>query len=60
MEFEFQHVLDVLTANQGIMSCGIEALSNLAPHLKPLHMLAPWGRLWSGLQGMEWVNISHG
>ena len=30
---------------RGIRSCGIEALSNLAPHLKQLHMLAHWGRL---------------
>ena len=34
---------------RGIRSCGIEALSNLAPHLKQLHMLALWGRLWSRL-----------
>ena len=34
---------------RGIGGCGIEALSNLAPHLEPLHMLALWGRLWSRL-----------
>ena len=34
---------------KGISSCGIEALSNLAPHLEQLHMLALWGRLWSRL-----------
>ena len=32
---------------RGISSCGIEALSNLVPHLEKLHMLAIWGRLWS-------------
>ena len=32
-----------------IKSCGIEALSNLAPHLKQLHMLALWRRLCSRL-----------
>ena len=30
-------------------SCGIETLSNLAPHLEQLHMLALWGRLWGKL-----------
>ena len=34
---------------RGIRSCGIEALSNLAPHLNHLHMLGLWGRLWSRL-----------
>ena len=29
----------------GIGSCGIEALSNLGPHLRQLHMLALLGRL---------------
>ena len=28
---------------RGIRGCGIEALSNLAPHLKQLHMLPLWG-----------------
>ena len=34
---------------RGIRSCGIEALSNIVTHLKQLHMLALWGRLWNGL-----------
>ena len=40
---------------RGIRSCGIEALSNLAPHLEQLHMPALWGRLWSRSN-----DISHG
>ena len=39
---------------RGIRSCGIQALSNLAPHLKQLHMLALWGRLWSRLGFRIW------
>ena len=39
---------------KGIGSCGIEALSNLAPHLEQLHMLALWGRLWSRLGFRFW------
>ena len=31
---------------RAIRSCGIEALSHLAPHLEQLHMLALWGSLW--------------
>ena len=38
----------------GIRSCGIEALPNLAPHLKQVHMLANWGRLWSRLGFRFW------
>ena len=38
----------------GIRSCGIEALSNLVPHLEQLHMLALWGRLWSRLGFTFW------
>jgi hypothetical protein len=32
-----------------ISSYGIQALSNLAPHLEQLHALALWGRLWRRL-----------
>ena len=32
----------------------MEALSNLAPHLEELHMLALWGRLWSKLGFRFW------
>ena len=39
---------------RGISSCGIEALSNLVPHLEQLHMLAFWGRLWSRLGFRFW------
>ena len=31
---------------RAIRSCGIEAVSHLAPHLEQLHMLALWGSLW--------------
>ena len=34
---------------RAIRSCGIEALSHLAPHLEQLHMLALWGSLWGRL-----------
>ena len=39
---------------RGISGCGIEALSNLVPHLEQLHMLALWGRLWSSLGFRFW------
>ena len=42
---------------RGIRSCGIEALSNLAPHPKQLHMLALWGWLWSRLGCRVWVGL---
>ena len=35
-------------AIMGIKCCRVEALSNLAPHLKQLHT-ALWGLRWSGL-----------
>ena len=34
---------------RGIRSCGIEALSNLAPHLKQLHVPALWAGFGAGL-----------
>ena len=37
-----------------IRSCGIEALSHLAPHLEQLHMLALWGSLWGRLGFRFW------
>ena len=39
---------------RGIRSCGIEALSDLAPHLEQWHMLALWGRLWGRLGSRLW------
>ena len=42
---------------RGIRSCGIEALSDLAPHLEQLHMLAIWGRLWNGLGFRFWNGV---
>ena len=43
---------------RGISSCGIEAPSNLAPHLEQLRMLALWGRLWSRLGFSHVVMVS--
>ena len=40
---------------RAIRSCGIEALSHLAPHLEQLHMFALWGRLW-GRPGFRFWN----
>ena len=39
---------------RAIRSCGIEALSHLAPHLEQLHMLALWGSLWGRLGFRFW------
>ena len=39
---------------RGISSCGMQAFSNLVPHLEQLHMLALWGRLWSRLGFRFW------
>ena len=40
---------------RGISSCGIEILSNLAPHLEQLHMLALWQALEQAwIQVLEW------
>ena len=39
---------------KAIKSCGIEALSHLAPHLEQLHMLALWGSLWGRLGFRFW------
>ena len=41
---------------RGTRSCGIQALSNLAPHLKQLRMVPLWGRLWGRL-GFSFWNV---
>ena len=57
LEHNVQHFSAISGASLpigGIKSCGIEALSNLAPHLEQLHMLTLWGRLWSRSNDIGW------
>ena len=44
---------------RGTSNCGIEALSNLAPQLKQLHVLALWDRLCSRLGCRFWNGFRH-
>ena len=54
MQANFSEFWRSSLAIRAIRSCGIEALSHLAPHLEQLHMLALWGSLWGRLGVRFW------